>query len=384
MQPIFYQYFTQNPADNTLYTYRTHGRVNLIGEHLDYNGGNVLPFIIPQGIQAQVQWNNSTQICVFSENYNGRFVFNITQNNSLEPCTELWQKYIKAILQALANEEIILQGANILLQSNMPAGAGLSSSAALEALIISFFLNLPVNALHPLNKDAVQRAKFCQYIENKYIGVNCGIMDQFAVIIGKPHKAVLLNCETLEHSFIDFNISQSNYNLLIINSNLVRNLANSVYNKRVQECEVALKGIQKQCGKEIKNLCNIKANMLQVLEHEPIEIRNRAIHVYTEQARVTEAVACLQSKNWERLGQLLNESHHSLHYYYDVCGENLNVLVTLAQQIEGCIGARMTGAGFGGCAIALVEKTKTDFFKTLLVQAYNKKTGVWATFLNYF
>lgn len=351
------------------------GRVNLMGEHVDYNGGQVLPIAIPQGIAATVAWNDSRIIRIRSMQGEGELVIDLS-DEGYGKRSEHWQNYPLGVIytlwkrqQNLKNHLRILDaGCDILLDSNLPAESGLSSSAALEMLIaFVIFSRNYAQKLKDIPSIRVTLALLCQKAENNFVGVQSGIMDQFAVAMGQHNNAILLDCQTLKFQYVPF--QSRKYTLLILNSNKPRQLTESKYNERKSECDQALAILQQQYP-HIKNLCEAQ---LVELDAIPFDILyRRAYHVVTENQRTVAAAKALVENDWLRLGELFNESQFSLRDMYEVTGFELDILVELAQQLEGCIGARMTGAGFGGCAIALVETDKVTDFKITLALQYQK------------
>ena len=343
------------------------GRVNLIGEHIDYNGGYVLPAAISLGITAIVRRRPDEIVRVYSTNYEQEAI--ITDVNSpFAGEQQGWSKYVTSTLQVLKDKGIRLNGADILLGSDLPLGSGLSSSAALECLIAFIFHQ------QYYSKYRIELAIDAQTAERKYVGVNCGIMDQFAVSNGKKDHAILLNCETLEFDYVPAVFQE--YNLVIINSNKPRALTDSKYNERRAECDKVF-GILKQYD-PAENLCSIHPITLAQLQDEVLY--RRAKHAITENGRVMQAVNALQNGNIGLFGLLLTESHQSLDENYEVSGPELNTIVHYATHFEDCAGARMTGAGFGGRCIALVNKESTDRFITYVGLKYEYKTGLKADF----
>jgi galactokinase len=344
------------------------GRVNLIGEHIDYNGGFVLPAALSLGITAVVRRRSDDTIRVYSNNFTEGF--EISGINSLPnlPRSDGWTRYIVAMLQVIKNSGIQLKGADILIGSDLPLGSGLSSSAALECLIAYIFNTIFYET------DRTQLALDAQTAEREYVGVQCGIMDQFIVAHAKKDHAILLNCETLEYDQVPAVFGD--YQLVIINSNKPRLLAESKYNERRAECDKAL-AILRQFD-PAENLCNIHPISLAQLTDDVLY--RRAKHAITENARVIQAVQALQNGNIDLFGILLTESHQSLAENYEVSCPELDTIVHYATHFEDCAGARMTGAGFGGCCIALVKKENTDRFMTYVGLKYEQKTGLKAEF----
>ena len=343
------------------------GRVNLIGEHIDYNGGYVFPCALDFGTYAAVRKTNSNKV-----NF-------ATLNFDLKVTTELdcilykeeddWTNYPKGVIKMFQEDGCTVCGMDILYYGNIPNGAGLSSSASLEVLTAVL-----VNELGQYGKDMVEMVKMSQRAENKFVGVNCGIMDQFAVGMGKKDNAILLDCNTLEYTYAPFILKGAK--LVIGNTKKRRGLADSKYNERREECEYALSKLQEVIS--IKNLCELEEEAFlkyqQVIDN-PIA-RNRAKHAVLENDRTKKAVIALKEGNLQSFGELINASHVSLRDLYEVTGIELDTMVEEALKIEGTIGSRMTGAGFGGCTISIVKEEAVDHFIKTVGENYEAKTGL--------
>ncbi len=319
------------------------GRVNLIGEHIDYNGGLVLPCALTIGTYAAVRKRDDNQVNFYSANF---------------PNDHSFEKYPRAVIKAL--DLTPTTGFDVTYYGNLPNQSGLSSSASIE-VVTAFFLN----DLYSLNLDNITIAKLCQKAENEYVGVNCGIMDQFAIAMGKKNNAIYLDTNTLEYTYVP--IDFKGYKLIIANTNKVRTLADSKYNERRAECEEAARLLG------LDNLCN--ATDISSLKNPTLY--NRAKHVVTENLRTKEAVI---TDDIRRFGTLMNESHDSLRDDYEVTGVELDALVDAARKQEGVLGARMTGAGFGGCTINLVQENCVEAFIENVGKEYNQITGLIADF----
>lgn len=342
------------------------GRINLIGEHIDYNGGHVMPCAISLGTWLAV-----------SRNIDKRFRFqcldfpetaDLHLQESYSKTGKQWFNYPLGIINYFLGNGQNLSGLDMLFYGDLPIGAGLSSSASIEVLM-AFALNELFQTCIP--KTAI--ALLAKKVENEFIGVNCGIMDQFAVAMGQEDKAILLNCDTLEHEYLSFKTGE--YDLVIINSNKQRTLADSKYNERFTECGAALKKLKQKL--KIQNLCDVTLAEFELnhyLIDDPV-LRKRALHVISENARVKDAVIALQTGDLEIFGKLMYASHRSLKELYEVSGKELDTIVEFCKTYDGCIGARMTGAGFGGCAIALIKKKNTGDFRETLSVYYKNKTG---------
>jgi galactokinase len=347
-------------------------RINLIGEHIDYNGGYVMPCALQLGTYGLVRKRDDGNVRLISENFDLKIE---THVNDLKYKEEHgWGNYPKGVLYYLRKAGYKVSGMDILLKGNIPNGAGLSSSASLELLIGQMVNNLFNEGRIPL----IELIKICQRAENEFIGVKCGIMDQFAIAMGRKDKGILLDCHTLSYEYIDMNLRD--YTLVIMNTNKRRELNDSKYNKRREECEMALDIFRRY--KDIENLCQLNIEEYDELELyiEDKTIRNRVKHVVYENRRVLKACEVLKKGNMKELGKLLVQSHNSLKNLYEVTGIELDTLVEEAMGYEGCIGARMTGAGFGGCAIAFIKEDKVKDFIEKIGQSYKNRIGYEASF----
>ena len=349
------------------------GRINIIGEHLDYNGGYVFPGAINLGITGTIQHRDDMHVRLSSEQEQGTCTVDLDSTTSLSfDAGREWANYPLGALVYLKKSGMQFErGMNIRFSSTLPAGSGLSSSAALE--ILTAFM--AAGELVAGTADLVHMARLMQSMENEYIGVHCGIMDQFTVAMGKKGHAILLNSETLEYTYVPVNTDE--YTFVIINSNRPRRLADSRYNERRNECERALARIRAG-GRSIRHLAQASAGDLNLIQDE--SLRKRARHVVTEQQRVIDSVDALTRGDFPRFGRLLAESHASLRDDYEVTGRELDALVLSSTEARGCLGARMTGAGFGGCAIAYVSRDAVDEFSRAVGKRYSEMTGLSADF----
>jgi len=347
------------------------GRVNLIGEHIDYNGGLVFPCAINKGIYASVKKNNTGKLNLFSANFPAIHCSIGTDELNYDKKHE-WMNYPKGVLKSIFELTGEKSGFDIAYYGDLPNGAGLSSSASIELLTAVI-----ADALLDLKLPMLDMVKLSRDVENKYIGVNCGIMDQFAVGFGKKDRAILLNCETLEYSYAPF--YTDDYTLIIANSNKRRELADSKYNERRVECESALRKLNTHISAE--NLCRVGEGDLEL--HKNLLTENeylRALHVITENQRTIDAAEALKSGNIKLFGELMNRSHLSLKDNYMVTGEHLDTLALSAQKMDYVCGSRMTGAGFGGAVISLVKTDYISRFETELGSLYQQKCGIEADF----
>lgn len=350
------------------------GRVNLIGEHTDYNGGNVFPCAINLGTYMLSRKREDKKIRMFSLNFEDLGVIEFSLDNLKNEDGHSWCNYSKGVLWALKEEGFkIHSGFDVLVFGNIPNGAGLSSSASLEIVTA-----VMLKDLFDLDIDMVNMALLSKKAENEFVGVNCGIMDQFAIAMGKKNKAIFLDTNRLKYEYVDFNLS--GIKLIIGNTNKRRGLADSKYNERRAECEDALIDLQKVV--DVNSLGELtEAEFKKYSYSIDDEIRkSRARHAVFENRRTIKAVSILKDNNIEDFGKLMNDSHNSLRYDYDVTGKELDTLVDVAQKQNGVIGARMTGAGFGGCTISLVkEENMEEFIKNVELE-YEKIIGYSPTF----
>ncbi|MEJ5961799.1 galactokinase [Pedobacter immunditicola] len=358
----FHENYQQEPTA----TYFTPGRVNLIGEHIDYNGGLVMPCAITLGTWLCMAPNKDQVIRFKSLNFPEELTIPL-QSSYTKTGTE-WYNYTLGVFNEILKEKAITQGLDILIDGNIPIGSGLSSSASIEVLM-AYALNDYFN----FGYSKLELVLLSKRVENHFIGVNSGVMDQFAVTFGETDKAIVLNCDTLKYRLVD--CDTDNYVLAIINTNKPRKLSESKYNERVQECQTALKQLNQEIT--LNNLCELTAEKFALHSHlltDPV-ILNRATHVIKENDRVSFAAKALNEGNLEEFGRLMYASHLSLKELYEVTGIELDTVVEFCKTYPQVIGARMTGAGFGGCAIALVEKGAEADFNEELSAFYTEKIG---------
>ncbi|MGL5348525.1 MAG: galactokinase [Peptostreptococcaceae bacterium] len=350
------------------------GRVNLIGEHTDYNGGHVFPCALSFGTYGVVAKRNDKLVRMYSLNFEdiGIVEFNVDTISYDE--SHDWVNYPKGVANVFKNKGYNIEhGFDILVFGNIPNGAGLSSSASLELLMAVI-----LNDTFGFNVDMVDMVKFSQEAENKFIGVNCGIMDQFAIGMGQDRCAILLDCNTLKYRYSEINMDGCS--IVIGNTNKRRGLADSKYNERRSECERALANLQTK----------LSINALGELTEEEFEAnkelieneidRKRAKHAVYENQRTLKAVKALEENNLELFGQLMVGSHVSLRDDYEVTGIELDTLVKIALEQDGVIGARMTGAGFGGCTVSIVKDENVGNFIENVTKGYEDEIGYAPTF----
>jgi galactokinase len=348
------------------------GRVNLIGEHTDYNGGYVFPAALTYGIWLYARKRNDQRVLFHSLNFDKTTDCSL---GSLEYKEEHdWANYPKGVIVEFLKVGTELEGLDLLFYGNIPNGAGLSSSASIE-LVTALALNTMFNQ----NYETIDLIKMSQQAENQYIGVNCGIMDQFAVGMGKLNNAILLDCQSLEYEHTPMDID--GYKLVITNTNKRRGLADSKYNERRSQCEQGVEQLQTYLP-HINSLGDVSLedwNMYKTKVND-LTIRNRVEHVINENLRVLQANKVLKASKLEEFGQLMLQSHESLRDLYEVTGFELDTLFDIARNVKGCIGTRMTGAGFGGCTISLVEEERVEEFKKIVHEQYVKLIGYAPSF----
>jgi galactokinase len=358
------------------------GRVNLIGEHTDYNGGHVFPCALELGTYGAVRPRKDNVLRFYSMNFseNGVITSSLDEvshlDDNIHHKKDDWAKYPKGVLWAFAQKfkkGLINRGMDILYYGDIPNGSGLSSSASIEVLtayIIRDMFDIDISL-----KDI---SLLCQYAENKYVGVNCGIMDQFAVALGKKDHAILLNTASLEYEYAPLKLKNSK--IIIANTNKRRGLEDSKYNERRSECEEALRRLQTVIN--IDTLGDITKEEFEDIKDVIVEdvLIRRARHAVRENQRTIEAIEALKSDDMERFGRLMNESHLSLRDDYEVTGLHLDALAEAAWKQAGLIGARMTGAGFGGCTVNIVNENYVEAFIDNVGKIYMDMTGLKADF----
>ena len=350
------------------------GRVNLIGEHTDYNGGHVFPCALTIGTYAAARVRNDRKLRFYSMNFEQLGVIE-SSLDGLKPEKEAdWTNYPKGVMWAFGERGFeIPQGMDILLNGNIPNGSGLSSSASVEVLtgaILRDFFGFQVS-----NQDL---ALIGQFSENKFNGVNCGIMDQFAIAMGKKEHAIFLDTADLSYAYVPVKLQKAK--IVIACSNKKRGLGDSKYNERRSECETALAELQKVV--DIKSLGELSEEQFEEYKYaikDETRVR-RAKHAVYENQRTLKAVKALEANDIAQFGQLMNASHISLRDDYEVTGIELDTLVEEAWKVPGVIGSRMTGAGFGGCTVSIVEDDAIDTFKKQVGDAYLAKIGYAADF----
>lgn len=339
---------------------RAPGRVNLIGEHTDYNDGFVLPMAIDRATWIALRPRFDQIVSVYSANLEKHAEFFL---DDLKKSDVTWVEYLKGTAWALQNAGYTLQGWEGVMIGDIPVGAGLSSSASLELATARALLTLT-----DYNWEATKMAQLAQQAENKWVGINCGIMDQMISATGQANHALLIDCRSLEISAVP--LPQDTV-VVVMDTNTRRGLVDSAYNERRQQCEAAATFFGVTALRDVTiNTFQEKGSGLDNIT------RKRAKHIITENDRTLHAKDAMENNDPVTLGQLLNESHLSLRDDFEVSSNELNLIVSIAQQIEGCYGARMTGAGFGGCGVALVKVDFAEYFVELVKSKYQEETNI--------
>lgn len=354
------------------------GRVNLIGEHTDYNGGYVFPAALTMNTTVIARKRDDNLIHLCATDLPDRVEADITKLDSYKHLK--WGNYQIGVAYELEKLGYEIVGCDMLSHGTIPYGGGLSSSASIEvstAILFATFSNEKKGL--PNNIDMIEMAKVSQRTEHTYAGVNCGIMDQFASAMGKKDHAIFLNCKKLDYSLVP--LKMDGYKLVIANTNKKRGLADSKYNERRSECEAAFE-LLKDAVPGATCLGDISAEQFAANAHliENETVRKRAQHVIEEDDRVLRSVEALKAGDLITFGALMTQSHNSLRDLYEVTGVELDTLVEEALKIDGTIGSRMTGAGFGGCSVSLVREDAVERFIETVGKEYEKKIGYAASF----
>lgn len=354
------------------------GRVNLIGEHTDYNGGYVFPAALTLSSTVIARPRNDRVINLMATD------LGIHIQGSLDSLDEYrglkWGNYQLGVADELQKAGYKLTGCDLLYHDTVPLGAGLSSSAAIEVATAIALVSLG-NTAHGIDRpiDMVKMAIIGQKAENNYIGVNCGIMDQFASAMGRANHALFLNCRNLSYKHVPLNIR--GYKIIVVNTNKKRGLADSKYNERRKQCELAFE-ILKKFIPEASCLGEISTEAFNEYKHEIKDMvkRNRAEHVIYEDDRVLKSVEALERDDIDLFGKYMVASHESLKNLYEVTGDELDILVEEALKVKGVVGSRMTGAGFGGCTVSIVRDDSVDTFIDEVGRNYSARTGLIPSF----
>lgn len=350
-------------------TFFSPGRINLIGEHTDYNGGHVFPAAITLGTYGAARKRDDQKLRFYSGNFEDLGVIEVDLADLVFKKEDSWTNYPKGVLKFLQEAgHVIDTGMDVYVFGNIPNGSGLSSSASLELLI-----GIIAEELFALKLDRLDLVKIGKKTENEFIGVNSGIMDQFAIGMGADQRAIYLDTNTLEYELVPLDLGD--HVIVIMNTNKRRELADSKYNERRAECEKAVEELQ--AALDIQTLGELDEATFDEYAYliKDANRLKRARHAVSENQRTLKAKAALVAGDLERFGRLVNASHVSLEHDYEVTGLELDTLAHTAWEQEGVLGARMTGAGFGGCGIAIVAKDKVEAFKEAVGKAYTDIVG---------
>jgi galactokinase len=357
----FREIFESAPA-----LYRAPGRVNLIGEHTDYNDGFVMPAAIDLSCCVAIAPRNDRQLIVHSVNFNETVEFPLDVSKAASP-SDHWSDYVRGVAWVLGNAEYNICGAELAVLSNIPIGAGLSSSAGIEVATAYALLDTS-----GIQIDRTRLARLCQKAENDYVGARCGIMDQFIACHAQAGNAIVLDCRSLEYETLPLN---DDVRLLISNTMVDHHLATGEYNVRRAECEEGV-SLLSAVVPGIQSLRDVTLAVLELHRDRLTELLyRRCRHVVTENQRVTEAAIALQGENLKSFGRLMAESHRSLRDDYEVSCPELDIMVEIAVAQEGVYGSRMTGGGFGGCTISLVKEESVARVQRAIAEGYEARTG---------
>jgi len=350
----------------TARTFRAPGRVNLIGEHTDYNEGFVMPVAIGFSTFVTISARADRRLCLSSEGFSQAAEFDLDDPKPVP--TGEWSDYPRGVAITLERAGYRLTGATLSIRGEVPIGAGLSSSAAIEVATCAALLKNSGFIVEP-----VEIAKLCQRAENEFVGMRCGIMDQFVSSCGQAGKALMLDCRSLDYQLLPL---PSRTRLIICNTMVKHSLLGGEYNKRRAECEAGVRHIA-QSRPNARSLRDVTESDLKLYGDDLSEvIFRRCRHVITENARVIVAAKALKRDDLESFGELMNDSHRSLRDDFEVSCRELDLMVELAQRVPGVYGARMTGGGFGGCTVNLVDEENVEEFKRIVSQGYSEATGL--------
>ena len=346
------------------------GRINIIGEHTDYNNGFVLPTAIDKKIQFKFNKNGSLNTCnIHSVNFNTSLSFEL---NAVYKSEKQWENYILGVIYEIQQLTDKLRGFDCVLDSDIPVGSGISSSAALEC-----GLAFGLNELFDLNLSKQTIVELSQRAEHNYVGTKCGIMDQFASVMSKKDHVILLDCQSLEYEYVPIKIEP--FKILLLNTNVSHNLASGEYNVRRSQCE---KGVEiiKQKYPEVNSLRDVSYSMLQEFKNEISNIVfNRCVYVVQEKERVLSSVKALKKSLLHKMGEYMYETHDGLQNLYEVSCPELDFLVDFTKKYDDVIGARMMGGGFGGCTINIIHQDAIDGFIKDASEAYFDKFNIALT-----
>jgi galactokinase len=367
-QELFYQVFFSTPEFISM----APGRINIIGEHTDYNFGLAMPAAINRWVLVSLAKRNDHKVHVKSINYNSDLVFSLGESPLL---TESWQKYVYGTIEVFREKYSISKGFNAVIYGNVPLGFGVSSSAAIEVSMIN-----GLKALYKAPLDELQIVKLCQRVEHEHLHLKSGLLDQYASQFSRKGKVMVLDFNSMSHQYV--NMENDRYEWVLVNSGITRELAHSGYSERVRETQVALdflKGINPEAlyflqGREIKSFRDLELSHVDLLP-DPTS-KKRIKHYVSENQRVQQAVECLAQNNFKKLGEILCDSHTSLSEDYEVSCMELDYLTEAAMEHSSCLGSRIMGGGFGGCTLNLVDRLKREEFSTHIQRAYSQKFNI--------
>lgn len=375
LNELFVKYYGN--SNNPVHIFTAPGRVNLIGEHIDYCGGYVFPAALTLSIYAAVRLNGTDQVRMRADDLEGEFVLDL--KNTLSGKTLKWGNYQAGVIHGLIENGYKVRGMDMLFTGSIPFGSGLSSSAAIELTTAVAAASLSENSLDK-DIDPIQMALIGQKAEHTFCEVNCGIMDQFASAMGKKDHAIFLDCATLQYKHVP--LALQDYRLVLANTCKKHALGASAYNKRREEVAEGLLRMNRILNENKINLCAFSEEEFQKAADQlgADKISNRVHHVISENARVIKAVSILENGDLRQFGQILCDAHVSIRDLYEVTGFELDTMFEIAMHTDGCIGSRMTGAGFGGCTVNIVHKDAVNHFTNRVGQAYTGKTGITPEF----
>ncbi|MEO7307965.1 MAG: galactokinase [Ferruginibacter sp.] len=364
---VFKEKFAEEPA-----VFRSPGRINILGEHTDYNEGFVLPAAIDKNIYVAITKRNDDQVHLFACDFNESFT---TVTGNIKPVSMQWPNYILGVVDQLQKQGHTLTGFNLVIDGDIPIGAGLSSSAAVECAVI-----FALNTVFDLDLSRIQMVPLAQKAEHDFAGVNCGIMDQFASMFGKKNNAIKLDCRSLNYEYVP--IKLDGYQIVLFNTNVKHNLAASAYNERRQQCETGVSMIA-QDHPMVNSLRDVNMEMLKDrVEAADKLIFRRCKYVVQENERLLGACEDLKQGNIKALGAKMYQTHSGLRYDYDVSCKELDFLVDFVKPNDDVAGARMIGGGFGGCTINLVKEDAVEKLVTSVSTAYQEVMGLSLTTYN--
>lgn len=370
IEKAWHQHFGEESAQ--VKVVQAPGRVNVLGEHTDYNEGFVFPAAIDKYINMAGGLREDREVRIYSVDLHEEAAFSL--DNIVRNEAQPWVNYLTGVMQLVEGRGHTLRGMNLAVAGNIPLGAGLSSSAALE-MATAYMLQ----ALHGFALPPMETVRLCQRTENEFVGVNCGIMDQYISCLGQAGHALLIDCRSLDYTSVP--LLESGVKLVITNSKVKHNLIDSAYNQRRQECEEAVAFFTRTTGEEKRSLRDVTLDEFKAhREAMPEALRKRTEHVINENQRVLDGVEALRKGDLSQFGALMYQSHFSLKDLYEVSCRELDILVMTSRMVEGVYGSRMTGGGFGGCMVSLARAEVVETLITYVEEKYRAKTGITPEF----